>query len=253
MAEETQYTANTGMVTISTANSNLDGTGTLGTVFTAGANGSLIKTVTIKAQGDSTQGMIRLFIVGGGNTRLFREIEVQAVDSSGINPRYEFHFDLDFALQSGYVLKASTENAESFNVIVEALDWAYYSSSVRTDTTQYTANTGIATLTTATAGVSLITAGSNGCSIESITIKATESPTDGIIGIYVYDGVATALLYSEVKVNAVTHSDVAHSFEYNLVFENDFDLKSGYSLAVVTYQTQSFSVIAEALNWTYPA
>ena len=63
MAEETQYVANTGMQTISTANSNLDGTGTLSSaILTGSANGTLIKTVTVKAQVTTTQGMVRLYI-----------------------------------------------------------------------------------------------------------------------------------------------------------------------------------------------
>ena len=62
MAAETQYTANTGKVLISTANSNLDGTGTLGTVLTAASNGTLIKAITVKAQVNTTEGMVRLFL-----------------------------------------------------------------------------------------------------------------------------------------------------------------------------------------------
>jgi hypothetical protein len=55
MAAETQYTANTGMVKISTANSNLDGSGTLGTVLTGASNGTLIKTVTVKATSNTVR------------------------------------------------------------------------------------------------------------------------------------------------------------------------------------------------------
>src|ERR1700743_191257 len=76
MAEETQYTISTSYAVISTANSNRDGTGTLGTVLTAGANGTLIPSVVVKAQGNTTAGAIRLFIFDGTNTRLFTEISV---------------------------------------------------------------------------------------------------------------------------------------------------------------------------------
>lgn len=253
MAEETQYTANTGLVTISTANSNLDGTGTLGTVLIAASDGTLIKTITIKAAGDTTQGMIRLFTVDRGTNRLLREIEIPAIDASSIDTTFERKIDLDFALKSGIVLKASTQNAESFSIIAEGLDWSYYATSVRTDTIQYTAVNGIAPITTADTKVLLLTAGSNGCSIESITIKATGSTTDGIIDIFVFDGVSVYYLFSQIKVTAVTRSSIAHSYEYNLVFDNDFDLKAGYSLYVATKQTQTFSVTAEGLNWAYLA
>lgn len=90
MAAETQYTANTGCVTISTANSNLDGTGTLGTVLTGASNGTLIKSIIVKAQTNTTQGMIRLFVNGGGATELIAEIEVPAVTKSSTDPSYEY-------------------------------------------------------------------------------------------------------------------------------------------------------------------
>lgn len=252
MAEETQYTANTGFTTITTANTNLDGTGTLGTVLTAGSKGTLIKTITVTSNGDCTQGMVRLFIYDGSNNRLFKEIEITATDASSVNPRFEVHLLTDFTLKSGYILKASTENADSFNVIAEGLDWTYYATSVRTDTTQYTANTGLCTLTTKGAGVTLLTAGSNGCSVESITVKAMESPNDGLIAIYLTDGTNSAL-YADIKVEAITKSSIASSYEYTYVFENDFELKAGYSIAMVTRENQTFRVTAEGLNWAYPA
>jgi len=150
MAAETQYTANTGMVTISTANSNLDGSGTLSSAIITGAsNGTLIKTVTIKASGSTTQGMIRLFVYDGTNTKLITEIEVPAVVPSYEYPAFGINVPLDFSLKSGWSLKASTENAENFNVIAEAQDWAYYVSSVRSETTKYTAKNGLAAISTA--------------------------------------------------------------------------------------------------------
>src|ERR1044072_965439 len=140
MAEETLYTANTGCVSISTANTNLDGTGTLGTVLTAGSNGTLVKSVTIKAQTNTTQGMVRLFITGGGATQLIAEIEIPAITKSGTDPSFEIHMPTNYSLESGYVLKASTQVAEAFNVIAEGLDWTY-PDPPRCDATHYTANT----------------------------------------------------------------------------------------------------------------
>lgn len=253
MAEETQYTANTGFTTITTANANLNGSGAMETVLTAGSNGTLIKTVTITSISTCREGMVRLFIDDGNNNWLFKEIEVTATDvSSSLNPKFEVHIPLDFTLEAGYLLKASTQSTDSFYVIAEGLDWTYYSSSVRTDTTQYTANTGLALLNSSGTGVVVLTAGENGCSIESVTVKAIESPSDGFIDIYIFDGVSAFALYSQIKVDATTKSGIAHSYEYNYVFENDFELKPGYILAMVTRQSQLFSVVAEGLNWTYP-
>lgn len=123
--ERAKYTANTGTTIISTANTNLDGTGTLGTVLTAASNGTLVKTVFIKAITNTTRGMIRLFITGGGNTRLFAEVKVPAVTKSAISSSFYAVLDINYNLKSGYILKASTEIAESFAITAEGVDWTY--------------------------------------------------------------------------------------------------------------------------------
>jgi len=259
MAAETQYTANTGCVTISTANSNLDGTGTLGTVLTAASNGTLIKSVMIKAQGNTTQGMIRLFATGGGATELISEIMVPAVTKSSVDPSFQIYLPINYALKSGYILKASTQNAETFNVIAEGLDWAYYTSSVRPDSTKYTANTGIGQVSTANSNLdgtgtlgNVLTAASNGTLIQTIQIKAIVNTTAGMIRLFIFNG-TTNFLYSEVRVPAITKSGTAISFAHPVFFLRDFALKSGYILKASTQNAETFNVIAEGADWSYPA
>jgi len=258
MAEVTQYAANTGMVTISTANSNLDGTGTLGTVLTSENNGTLIKTVTIKSQGSTTEGMVRLFVYDGTNTRLLKEIEVPAVTQSAIFPSFETIVSLNFSLKAGYSLKASTENAETFNVIAEALNWSYYATSVRTDTTEYTANTGSGNISTANGNlngigtiVQILTASGSGTSIESITTKCQVSPPKGMVRLFIDDNNGHVLLFREVPIKPITKSSTATSFENTLVFENDFELQAGYSISAATQFGNTFSIAVEGLDWTY--
>jgi len=55
-------TANTGIVTISVANPNLNGTGTLVTLITGAENGTIVKSVIVKAAMPVTTGMVRLFV-----------------------------------------------------------------------------------------------------------------------------------------------------------------------------------------------
>lgn len=119
MANFPNYAATPSIQTavISTANTNRDGTGTIGTVFTAGTNGSRVEDITIKSTGTTTAGMIRLFIHDGSNTRLWREIQVPAVTPSGTIPAWEIRFPIFLFLQSGLSLRASTNNAETFNII----------------------------------------------------------------------------------------------------------------------------------------
>lgn len=263
MAAETQYTANTGMTTISTANANLDGTGTLGTVLTAAANGTLIKSVTIKAQVSTTQGMVRLFIYDGTNTRLVEEIEIPAVTKAAPDHSFEITIQCNFRLKSGYALKASTQNAEAFNVIAQGADWGYYATSVRPESTNYTANTGVVQVSAANSNLdgtgtlgTVLTAsasgsGWKGCRIESVTIKATVNTTPGMVRLYIYDGTNTKLL-TEIEVQAITKSSVVSSFSRTInLFK--FELQPGYALKASTQNAENFVITAEGLDWKYPA
>lgn len=266
MAAETQYTANTGMVAISTANSNLDGTGTLGTVITAASNGTLIKTVTIKAQTNTTQGMVRLFIYDGTNTRLLAEVEIPAVTKAAYENSFETTLNLDLELKATYILKASTQNAETFNVIAEGMDWAYYASSVRPESTNYTANTGIGVISTANSNLdgtgtigTILTAGASGsgwkgCKIDSITIKALVSTTYGMVRLFVQDSGATSTkLLTEVQVPAVTKSGTVRSFINQINFPQGFMIQAGYKIMASTENAESFSISIDAADWKYPA
>ncbi len=261
MSAETQYTMNTGMATISTANSSLTGSGTLGTVLTAASNGTLIKTVTIKAQVSTTEGMVRLFLsyFNGEITtiKLLREVLVPAITKSASDAAFEVVIPLNYCLAAGWELKASTEKAEAFNVIAEGQNWAYYTSSVRSDTTKYTINNGLVSIATAnsnldgtgTIGTALTSAGTN---ILSVTIKSIVDTTEGMIRLFLYDGSSTKL-FREIPINAVTKSATARAYQYVLRFEDGFGLKSGWELRVSTEKAETFKIITEAQDLTYPA
>jgi hypothetical protein len=113
-----------GVAVISTANTNRDGTGTIGTVFTAGASGSRIERIVIQATGTTTAGMVRLFLHDGTNARLYEEIAVLAITPSGTVTAFAFTIEaystptyMPIVLPTGWSLRASTNNAETFNVI----------------------------------------------------------------------------------------------------------------------------------------
>lgn len=126
MATNAQYasTPNVGIAQISTANTARDGTGTIGTVLTAGASGSRVDAIDLKATGTTTAGMIRLFVHNGTTAYLLTEVPVLAVTPSGTSPAWEAQLNtntmtqvLPLILPTGYSLRASTNNAETFNVI----------------------------------------------------------------------------------------------------------------------------------------
>jgi hypothetical protein len=123
-SKNAQYSANTGNVTISVANPNLNGTGTLGTVIVASQDGTLIKNISIKAIGNTTLGMVRLFVADNlGNAFLLQEVMIPANLQTGVVKTFSTTINNAFILKSGYQLKASTQNAESFNVTVIATNW----------------------------------------------------------------------------------------------------------------------------------
>lgn len=114
-------------VKIETANTNRDGTGTLGTVKAAGANGSKIERVIVQSQGNTTAGMVRLYAHNGTTAFLFDEIPVTAITVGASTPGFRAERDYSqpgalLVLPSGYSLRASTHNAEAFNVIAVGAD-----------------------------------------------------------------------------------------------------------------------------------
>lgn len=112
---------------ISTANTARDGTGTLGTVYTAGAGGSRIDSIVIQATGTTTAGMIRFFssIDAGTTKRLIGEFPVIAITAAATTPVFAVTLTSQNAsfMQNGLVLQATsilyaaTNNAEAFNVV----------------------------------------------------------------------------------------------------------------------------------------
>lgn len=107
---------------VSAANTNRDGTGTLVSVITGAATGTRVDDLVIQATGTTTAGMIRLFLSldGGTTNRLIREIPVAAITPSATVQAFNTQlFDLALLLpNASALLRASTHNAETFNLIV---------------------------------------------------------------------------------------------------------------------------------------
>lgn len=121
MATTAQYasTVQNAQAQISTANTNRNGTGTIGTVMTGATNGTRIDDIYIVATGTTTAGVVRLFISDGTNVRLWQEILVSAVTPSTTVAVWSYTLlNQALILESGWSLQASTNNAETFNVIV---------------------------------------------------------------------------------------------------------------------------------------
>lgn len=116
-----------GAVTVSTANTNRDGTGTIATVFTAGSAGSKINEVVIQATGDPADSIVTLFLYDGATYFLFDEIDVgnpAAASTTVSGDRRSRKYD-NLVLPTGWSLRAAITVALTsgvYNVIALAAD-----------------------------------------------------------------------------------------------------------------------------------
>lgn len=106
---------------LSTANTNRDGSGTIISIWTAGANGSRIEHIDITAYGATTAGVIRLYIHDGSTSALWKEILVPATTPSTTVAVFMASLDCSqpgnsLLLPAAYSLRASTHIAENFRV-----------------------------------------------------------------------------------------------------------------------------------------
>ncbi|MGZ3931147.1 MAG: hypothetical protein ACXVP0_07250 [Bacteroidia bacterium] len=217
--------------------------------------------VFIKAITNTSTGMIRFFVYDGVNARLIREVMVPANNKASIQPAFETSFMLNYNLKSGYSLKVSTQNADTFNVIADGRDWAYYASGVRMDTTKFTANTGTVLISTANSNLNgtgtigtAFTAGSSptykGARISSITVKGYVNVTPGMVRLYIDDG-TMKYCFREIVTPTITKSPTDKAFEQTITFEEPLHLKAGYKIGASTQNAENFHVCVEANDWNY--
>lgn len=254
---EIEYTAQNGMVTISTANSNLDGTGTLGTVITATENGTRIDRIYIKSTGDTTKGMVRLFIYqGSGSARLFKEISIPANDQRGISAAFSkvINFPKGLFLPASWSIQVATQKAESFNVIALGASFNYPVSETNIELTGNNSSTTVSTANTNLDGTgtlsTLITASNSGDRIDKIIVKAISNTTNGMVRLFLYDGSNTKL-FMEVSIPSSTKSSVVPAFTKIINFKQGFFLKSGWSIKASTEVAETFVIMADSQTWDY--
>lgn len=99
--------------TIATANTAKDGTGTVVTLYTAGANGSKVGNIQVAYTGTSVATVLRLFINNGstnataGNNTLFKSITVPANTLSEVAAAADITTELNITLPPGYKINAT--------------------------------------------------------------------------------------------------------------------------------------------------
>ena len=114
------------------ANTNLDGTGTVATVFTADAtNGSKIEKVILEALGSNVATVVRLFVNNGsanttaGNNSLVYEVALAANTLSQTAASARVEIPLDLVLAPGYKLNCTIGTAVSAGIQVTAVGGHY--------------------------------------------------------------------------------------------------------------------------------
>ena len=100
---------NSGLVVGPTANTALDGSGTLYKAFTAGANGSYVQKMRFRPVGSPVATVCRVFISSSTSTSttvtwLYDEITLPAVTLSQTAASSVFELPLNFALDPNYLL-----------------------------------------------------------------------------------------------------------------------------------------------------
>jgi hypothetical protein len=106
-------------VNIATANTARDGSGVIGTLYTAPVGGARIDDIWLKARVTTTAGMLRIWLHDGTNYRLLREVLVQAITASGSVASWEQSLiNLGIILNEAWSIRVSTDKAESFDVSI---------------------------------------------------------------------------------------------------------------------------------------
>ena len=102
-------------VLIATLDASLTAPAVAGTVWTAGANGSRIDRIVIKATMTTAAGIVRLFLHDGATYFLFKEITTTVAVPSATVQSFISELDLSATplyLGSGYTLRATTSTGD---------------------------------------------------------------------------------------------------------------------------------------------
>lgn len=124
-----------GQVTLSVANTAMNGTGATEILLTGETYGTRVSYIRAKAQGVTTVGKITFFVVSGGSgTTVIWELAVTALTPSASVASWDGYINFEdtatseegfpFVLPDGYELRCATYNAETFSVTAFGSDYA---------------------------------------------------------------------------------------------------------------------------------
>lgn len=121
MATTPQFVAtpNVGINDVSTANTNRDGTGTVETIFTAGANGSRVEEIVVKSTNDPADSIVTIFLHDGSAFWLFDEIDLgnPAAGSATVEAYRASRTYENLVLPNGWTIRAAITAAPTAGVV----------------------------------------------------------------------------------------------------------------------------------------
>lgn len=116
---------------LSTANTAKDGTGTVATVFTAGADGAYVHKLAARALGTNVATVLRVFINNGAvnstaaNNSLVAELALPATTLSEVAAQPPYELPLNMALPAGYRLLCTLGTAVAAGYDLTAFGGSY--------------------------------------------------------------------------------------------------------------------------------
>ncbi len=119
---------NVGNCTFNSPNALRNSAGNVALLFTAGPNGSIVSKVRAHATGNTTNGLLMLFLFTGNSGFIMEELPVLVTTPSGTVAAWDGQFTTitpaePFPLASGQTLKIATQNAETFAAIAQGGDF----------------------------------------------------------------------------------------------------------------------------------
>lgn len=116
---------------IATANTAKDGTGTVVTVFTAGANGARLDSLKVRALGTNVATVMRVFINNGSssatpaNNTLFHEVTIAATTLSEVAALIDTTITMNMSLPVGFKVNVTVGTTIAAGLHVTAVGGDY--------------------------------------------------------------------------------------------------------------------------------
>ena len=116
---------------LTAANTAKDGTGTVATLFTAGADGAFVQRLVARSLGTNVATVLRVFINNGGatttaaNNSLVAEMTLPATTLSEVAAQPAYELPLNVPLPAGYKLTATLGTAVAAGYQVTVLGGTY--------------------------------------------------------------------------------------------------------------------------------